>query len=102
MNTQFQANKETVTSTLAKMAVRELDRRVNDGFDVTLLWDPETDRVFVDVEDQRHGGSFEVDVDPADALEAFYHPFAYAGRRYDTSALVIEPCPAGGQDHDAE
>ena len=85
-------------STLAKMAVRELNRRVNDGFEVTLLWDPAASRVFVDVEDLRHGGSFQVDVDPADALEAFYHPFAYAGRRYDTSDLVIEPCPAGGEE----
>ena len=91
-------------STPAKAAVRELDRRVSDGFDVTLLWDPQTNRVFVDVEDQRHGGAFEVEVDPADAIEAFYHPFAYAGDRYDTSALVVEPCPAGGEErsHDAE
>lgn len=91
-------------STLAKAAVRELDRRVSDGFAVTLLWDPQTDRVFVDVEDQRHGGAFEVEVEPADALQAFYHPFAYAGRRYDTSALVVEPCSAGGEDrsHDVE
>jgi len=83
-------------TTLAQTAVRELDRRVNDGFEVTLLWDPETNRVFVEVEDRRHGGSFDVEVDPADALEAFHHPFAFAGREYDVPALPVEWCPPAG------
>ncbi len=60
-------------------AIRELDHRANDGFDVRLLWDPETDRVFVTVDDQRHRDSFALVVDATDALEAFHHPFAYTG-----------------------
>lgn len=58
-------------------ALRELDRRANDGFDVRLLWNPRTNRVFVTVEDQRGGDSFALEVEAPDALEAFHHPFAY-------------------------
>jgi hypothetical protein len=42
-------------NTMAQSAVRELDRRANDGFDVRLLWDPRTDCVFVAVDDQQDG-----------------------------------------------
>jgi hypothetical protein len=58
-------------------AVRELDRRINDGFDVRLLWNSRTNCVFVSIEDQRHGAIFEFQVDGSDALEAFHHPFTY-------------------------
>jgi len=64
-------------NTALAAAVRELDRRTNDGFDVRLLWDSRTNRVFVAVDDQRQGDSFALEVDAADALEAFYHPFTY-------------------------
>lgn len=57
---------------------RELDWRTNDGIDVRLLWDPVTNQVSVAVTDERLGGSFELEVDGADALDAFHHPYAYA------------------------
>jgi hypothetical protein len=66
-------------SATTETVIRELDRRTNDGFDVRLLWSPQTNRVFVAIEDQRHDDSFELAVNGADALEAFHHPFAYAG-----------------------
>ena len=72
-----------------EIAVRELDQRSGDGFDVRLLWSPETDRVFVAVEDQRRGDYFELEVDRADALEAFRHPFAYACREYEVRPAVF-------------
>jgi hypothetical protein len=82
-------------------AVRELDRRINDGFDVSLLWNSQTNRVFVTVEDQRRGGSFELDVDGSDALEAFHHPFAYASTDYDARFLPAEGCPpAAGHEEE--
>ena len=58
--------------------LRELDRRHNHGVDVALLWNSITDRLFVSVMDERGGGSFEVEVAPTDALDAFRHPFVYA------------------------
>jgi hypothetical protein len=60
------------------MTTRELDRRNSNGVEVALLWSPEPNRVSVAVMDWSTGESFEVDVDPADALDAFHHPYAYA------------------------
>ena len=56
----------------------ELASRENDGLAVILLWDPATDRVKVIVADSRLDHDFELHVDGADALSAFYHPFAFA------------------------
>ena len=66
-----------------EIGVRELDRRTNDGIDVALLWNPRTNQLFVAVEDERLGRSFELEVEAADALDAFRHPYAYANRDYD-------------------
>jgi len=68
--------------TKSEIGIRELDRRKSEGIDVALLWDPQTNRVFVTVEDERGGTCFEVDVDAADALDAFHHPYAYADRAH--------------------
>lgn len=64
----------------SEITVHELDRRRADGIDVQLLWSPRTNRVLVSVADERRGDSFELEVDGADALDAFHHPYAYAGR----------------------
>jgi hypothetical protein len=71
---------EQVMRTTSEIEIRELDRRSNNGIDVTLLWSPHANRVFVAVEDEPSGESFSVDVDGAHALDAFHHPYAYAGR----------------------
>ena len=68
--------------------VRELDRRAGDGVDVRLLWSPQTNRVWIAVADTRHDESFELEVRPADALDAFRHPFAYAPGDEATEALA--------------
>lgn len=60
------------------VTLRELDQRTTDGIDVRLLWDTRTNRVFVAVEDRRRGGSQSFEVDGAEALAAFNHPYAYA------------------------
>lgn len=57
---------------------RELDHRDGDGYDVTLLWYPDTDRVSVALIDERTGEVLMFNVDGADALVAFHHPYAYA------------------------
>jgi hypothetical protein len=58
--------------------VRELDRRRNDGIDVTLLWDARTNRVSVALTNEHSGESLAFEVDPGEALAAFQHPYAYA------------------------
>lgn len=59
---------------------RELAHRTNNGIDVYLLWHPADDTLAVTVFDDA-GESFELVVDPAEALDAFDHPYAYAAFR---------------------
>jgi hypothetical protein len=70
----------TNTARAGASDVRELDRRTSNGIDVRLLWQPQRNRVSVVVTDRRVDGSFDFEVDPADALEAFHHPYVYASR----------------------
>ena len=57
----------------------ELAHRRGDGIEVLLLWDGADGRLAVVVDDLRTGRSFElVAGDGRQALDAFYHPFAYA------------------------
>jgi hypothetical protein len=65
----------------------ELALRESDGIEVALLWDGVEDRVLLDVRDSRTGESFICDVDRADALDAFRHPFAYAARQQRADAI---------------
>jgi dihydrofolate reductase len=82
------AREDTIMQTTTNRTTRELDHRVNDGLDVKLLWNSLTDRVSVAVEDERTGEFFEFDVDPEDALIAFYHPYAYVSRGWTDHALA--------------
>lgn len=68
--------------------VRELDGRTSDGIDVRLFWQPQTHRVSVAVTDRRADSSFEFEVDPADALAAFRHPYAYTNDDHGAHALA--------------
>ena len=57
---------------------RELAARESDGIHVLLLWHPIENALTVAVDDFRVGGSFQLAVAPDRALDAFYHPYAYA------------------------
>ena len=57
---------------------RELAARESDGIHVLLLWHPRANALTVSVEDARLGDCFQLSVAPDRALDAFYHPFAYA------------------------
>jgi hypothetical protein len=57
---------------------RELAARESDGIHVLLLWHPDENGLTVSVEDSRAGDRFELAVASDRALDAFYHPFAYA------------------------
>ena len=60
------------------MQTRELAARDSDGVHVLLLWHPAENAVTVSVEDARFGESFRIAVASDRALDAFYHPYAYA------------------------
>jgi hypothetical protein len=57
---------------------RELAARESDGLHVLLLWHPDENELTVSVEDVRVGDHFQLAVAADRALDAFYHPFAYA------------------------
>jgi hypothetical protein len=64
------------TSDWTELAIRE-----SDGLAVSLHWNRSAERVKVTVADARLDEGFEFDVVGAQALAAFYHPFAYAADR---------------------
>jgi len=57
---------------------RELAQRLSGADEVLLLWHPESDRVELSVRNLATGAGCEIEIAPADAIDAFYHPFAYA------------------------
>jgi hypothetical protein len=57
---------------------RELAARDSNGLHVLLLWHPREDELTVSVEDTRAGDRLQLAVARDRALDAFYHPFAYA------------------------
>jgi hypothetical protein len=59
----------------------ELAQRQNDGIEVSLFWCRSDGSITVAVRHLATEESFELDVDPALALDAFYHPFAFAAHR---------------------
>ncbi len=85
---QTKAREDTIMHATTNRTTRELDHRVNDGLDVKLLWNSHTDGVSVGVAVERTGEYFELDVDPEDALTAFYDPYAYASRAGTDHALA--------------
>lgn len=81
--------------------VRELDRRTSDGIEVTLLWNSHTGRVSVAVEDARRDESLEFEVHPAQALTAFFHPYAHAPDPHAHAPDDHTHRPAGHRSRDA-
>ena len=56
----------------------ELAHRAGDGVEVSLFWSEADNRLTVTVSDMRFGGAFQLAAHPENALDVFYHPFAYA------------------------
>ena len=70
-----------VHSTTIDPVLKELAYRLNDGIEVSLLWDTRTNHLIVRVGDQKAGDSFRFVVESDRALDAFEHPYAYAAAR---------------------
>jgi hypothetical protein len=68
-------------STSASASWIELAKRAADGLEVVLLWNRSTNRVKVAVSDDRLCHHVDFEVAHAEALSAFYHPFAHAAAR---------------------
>jgi hypothetical protein len=63
---------------MSHAAHRELAYRNQNGLEVTLLWDPRSNEVSVEVVDHLDESGFRFPIAGHLALYAFYHPYAYA------------------------
>jgi hypothetical protein len=71
----------------------ELANRSSNGVEVTLLWAQSNgvDEVVVCVSDVQAGAYFEIQAEPGQALDVYYHPFAYrdySSIEYEDSRLA--------------
>jgi hypothetical protein len=73
--------------------IRELSYRSTDGLEVFLLWSQGSGRLAVVVADTRTGGTFELAAQPDNALDVFYHPYAYAASQGIGYAAGTPPEP---------
>ena len=72
---------DPVPAEARSLLTRELAQRVSGTEEVLLLWHPAGDRVELSVRNLETGVGFDVEVAPERAIEAFYHPYAYAAKR---------------------
>lgn len=75
---------------MQQATTQELAYRANDGVGVALLWSPTDDRLIVVVQDTKTDERFELEARRDNALDVFYHPFAYA----TSSVIAAAPVTA--------
>jgi hypothetical protein len=80
----------------ASTPTRELAQRLSGAVEVLLLWHPEIDRVELSVRDLTTGAGFQIEVAPGDAIDAFYHPYAYAAMLESSYGLDRETAIVDG------
>jgi hypothetical protein len=66
---------------MKRKITRELAQRLSGTVEVLLLWRPEADQVELSVHDLATDAGFHLEIAPANAMDAFYHPYAYAAMR---------------------
>jgi hypothetical protein len=67
--------------TSVRPPIRELAQRASSGTRVRLLWRQGTRRLWVEVREPGTDQTLAILVPPERALDAFHHPYAYAGPR---------------------
>jgi hypothetical protein len=77
-----------VTRQSLSASTRELAQRLSGTAEVLLFWHPEIDRLELSVQDLATGAGFHIEVAPANAIDAFYHPYAYVARRENAYRVV--------------
>jgi hypothetical protein len=84
----------TMAITTPLPLLRELDQRVSDGIEVSLLWNQENDELIVAVLDTKLGDAFDVRVHEDErATDVFRHPYFYAaahGAREPRRVVILE------------
>jgi hypothetical protein len=95
-----QGAKEETMDTSRPAGWVELAKRAADGLEVVLLWDRSRNRVKVAVSDERLCHHLDLEVTAAEALGAFYQPFAHAARLADGARgaeVASPPIPKGAR-----
>jgi len=64
-------------------AAKELAYRNQNGLEVSLLWDPRSNEVSVEVIDHLDDSGFHIPIAGHLALDAFHHPYAYVQSHED-------------------
>jgi hypothetical protein len=78
----YSTTKEKETTMTSQGAImEELDHRESNGIAVSLLWQRQSNRLAVVVEDTKLGDFFTIDARPDNAGDVFHHPYAYAEPR---------------------
>ena len=80
---RHEENRPTATGERMSAPARELAQRLSGGDEVLLLWYPACERVELSIRDLATGAGFQLEVASGDAIDAFYHPYAYAARHED-------------------
>ncbi len=75
------------------MTLIDLAERNSAGLSVLLSWDRASGELWVDVLHLATGRSFIVPARPDNALEVFYHPFAYGSFAQDLMSALDAPEP---------
>ena len=71
---------DTDSSPVTHGSLLELARRKNDSVEIALFWNRDTDELTVCVGDEKRNSYFELSPRRDQALDCFYHPYAYAAR----------------------
>jgi hypothetical protein len=74
---------------MTQFGLRELAHRERNGLEVTLVWNPASNELSVDVRDVREEQCFSLPVNAEHALDAFNHPFAYAASDQSVEYSVL-------------
>ena len=79
---------------MSHAARKELAYRNQNGLEVTLLWDPRSNEVSVEVTDHLDDSAFRLPIGGHLALDAFHHPYAYAQSHHDHRDRLPQPISA--------
>ena len=75
---------------------RELAQRLSGTDEVLLLWHPASKQVELSIRDLATGAAFHLEVAPATAMDAFYHPYAYVASRENLRVVKAEATSVDG------
>lgn len=79
---------------MSQATVKELASRNQSGVEVTLLWDPRSNEVSVEVVDHLDDSGFSLPIAGHLALDAFHHPYAYAQMHEDYGGRIPQTTSA--------